>query len=124
MEGGKIIEQGPVLDVLTAPATPTAQRFFVSDFIDPEWFSGGKRIFRAIFIGNAARKSFINDVVKRFEIDISILSGNIESVGGTMVGNLILEIAGEAGILEEVLRFFHDNNVKISEIATQEVQIV
>jgi len=116
MEGGKIIEQGPVLDVLTAPMTPTGQRFFISDYIDPEWFSGSNRIFRAIFVGDAARKSFINDVIKRFDIDISILSGNIESVGGTMVGNLILEISGKDEILEEVQQFFHDNNVKISEL--------
>jgi len=118
MEGGKIIEQGPVLDVLTAPATPTAKRFFVNDYIDPGWFGGSKRIFRAIFIGEAARKSFINDVIKRFDIELSILSGNIESVGGTMVGNLVLEISGSGEILEQVQQYFHDNNVKMQELAS------
>jgi len=119
MEDGEIIEQGPVLEVLTSPATPTAKRFFSKDYVDAAWFSEAqteRRIFRAIFIGEAARKSFIHDVIRKFDIELSILSGNIESVGGTMVGNLILEIAGRDGILQEVQQYFHDNNVSIEEL--------
>jgi len=116
MEGGKIIEQGPVLDVLTTPATPTAKRFFVSDYMDPDWFCNNSRIFRAIFIGEAARKSFINDVIRRFDIELSILSGNIESVSGTMVGNLVLEIIGEDAEIKQMQQYFYDNNVKINEL--------
>jgi len=119
MEGGRIIEQGPVLDVLTEPQTPTAKRFFVNDHMDPSWFGNNSRIFRAIFIGETARKSFINDVVRRFDIELSILSGHIESVGGTMVGNLILEIVGNSEILNEVQQYFHDNNVGISEVTSK-----
>ena len=111
MEDGEIIEQGPVLDVLTAPKTPTARRFFSKDYVDAAWFGQSSMIFRAIFIGEAARKSFIHDVIRKFDIELSILSGNIESVGGTMVGSLILEITGTEEILAQVQQYFHDNNV-------------
>ena len=119
MEDGEIIEQGPVLDVLTSPKTPTAKRFFSKDYVDTAWFGEtqtDRRIFRAIFIGNAARKSFIHDVIRKFDVELSILSGNIESVGGTMVGSLILEITGTDEILLAVRQFFHDNNVGIEEL--------
>jgi len=116
MEDGKIIEQGPVLDVLTAPTTPTAKRFFANDYVDAAWFSDTRRIFHAIFIGEAARKSFIHDVIRQFDIELSILSGNIESVGGTMVGSLVLEITGSDKVLEQVQQHFHDNGVRISEV--------
>jgi len=151
MEGGEIIEQGPVLTVLTAPKTPTARRFFSKDYVDTGWlaekpdrqysdtYSLGqaekphdasvittpnqtdqeqgchnanyRRIFRAIFIGEAARKSFIHDVIRQFDVELSILSGNIENVGGTMVGSLILEITGQDEILAQVQDYFRDNNV-------------
>ena len=120
MEDGEIIEQGPVLDVLTIPKTPTARRFFSKDYVDAAWFGDTqteRRIFRAIFLGQAARKSFIHDVIRKFNIELSILSGNIESVGGTMVGSLILEITGADEILQELKQFFHDNNVGIEELS-------
>jgi len=116
MEGGKIIEQGPVLDVITAPVTPTARRFFLSEYVDPAWFNESTRIFRATFLGEATRTSFIHDVIRQFDIKLSILSGNIEHVSNTMVGNLILEITCKDDILEEIKQYFQDNNVGISEL--------
>jgi len=120
MEDGEIIEQGPVLEVLTAPATPTARRFFSKDYVDDAWLSEElpkRRIYRAVFIGEAARKSFIHDVIRRFDIELSILSGNIENVGGTMVGSLILEINGQDEILEQVQQYFSDNGVGLEELS-------
>ena len=115
MEDGHIIEQGPVLEVLTAPQTPTAKRFFSKDYVDATWLSQ-KRIFKAVFIGEAARKSFIHDVIRRFDIELSILSGNIESVSGTMVGSLILEITGAETVIGEVQEYLHKNNVSLKEL--------
>ena len=122
MEDGEIIEQGPVLDVLTTPKTPTAKRFFSKDYVDSAWFGDdttGRRIFRAIFIGDAARKSFIHDVIRKFDVELSILSGNIESVGGTMVGSLILEITGTDEVLQQVRQFFRESNVGVEELTRE-----
>ena len=122
MEGGKIIEEGRVLDVLTNPQTDTARRFFSNEFVDENWMKdttpAGKSsiICRAIFIDKAARRPFINDVVRRYDIEISILSGNIESVGGTMVGSLVLELSGGETAVAEALKYFADNGVKIEEV--------
>jgi len=121
MEDGEIIEQGPVLEVLTAPVTPTAQRFFSKEYVDAAWLDESlpkRRIFKAVFIGEAARKSFIHDVIRQFEIELSILSGNIENVGGTMVGSLIIEITGKECIIEQVQQFFDENGVGLSPLET------
>jgi len=127
MEGGKIIEQGRVLDVLTSPQTDTAKRFFSKEYVDGDWLNDtapqGKSstICRAIFIDKCARRPFINDVVRKFDIELSILSGNIESVGGTMVGSLVLEINGAEETVAEALKYFTDNGVKI-EVLPMQVQ--
>jgi len=119
MEGGEIIEMGPVIEVLTAPKTDTAKRFFSKDYVDDAWFTGAlpkRRIFRAVFIGEAARKSFIHDVIRKFDIELSILSGNIENVGGTMVGSLILEITGDDAVLLQARGYFNECGVGLEEL--------
>ena len=116
MEDGKIIEQGPVLEVLTAPKTPTAKRFFSKDYVDAAWLKGARHIYRALFIGEAARTSFIHDVIRKFDVELSILSGNIEAVGGTMVGSLIIEIVGDDAVLADVMQYFNDNGVGLEEL--------
>jgi len=116
MEDGKIIEEGQVLDVLTSPRTDTGKRFFASALPDKDWMESTKnngKICRAIFIDKCARRPFINDVIRKFDIELSILSGNIESVGGTMVGSLVLELIGEDNIVDDALQFFVENGVGI-----------
>ncbi|MCL2605424.1 MAG: ATP-binding cassette domain-containing protein [Defluviitaleaceae bacterium] len=122
MEGGEIIEQGKVIDVLTAPQTDTARRFFAKDYSSEGWYKAvqerklGHHIFRALFIGESARRSFIHDVIRKFDIELSILSGSIETVSGTTVGSLILEITGDEPILEETMAFFRENGVEIEPV--------
>jgi len=121
MEGGKIIEQGTVLEVLTEPKTATARRFFSQEYVDETWMKETSDaqgfICRAVFIDTCARRPFINDVIRKFDIELSILSGNIESVGGTMVGSLVLELIGEEETVKEALKYFNDNGVKIEEVS-------
>jgi D-methionine transport system ATP-binding protein len=115
MEQGEIIEQGRVIDVLTQPRTDTARRFFAKDYSGEAWFKN-PHVFRALFIGESARKSFIHDVIRKFDIELSILSGSIESVSGTMVGSLILEITGEDTVMAQALAYFRENGVEIENV--------
>jgi len=122
MEGGEIIEMGEVLNVLTAPKTDTAKRFFSQEYVNEEWLKEttptgrSSKICRAVFIDKCARRPFINDVVRKFDIELSILSGNIESVGGTMVGSLVLEIIGTEDSVTETLNYFTKNGVNVEVI--------
>jgi D-methionine transport system ATP-binding protein len=123
MEDGDIIERGTVLDVLTNPQTPTAKRFFSKEYVDKAWLAAtapyGKNstICRAVFIGDVARQGFIHDVSREFDVELSILSGNIENVGGTMVGSLILELIGEEETLAAAMDFFAKNGVGLEVIS-------
>jgi len=122
MEDGQIIESGKVIDVLTNPQTDTTRRFFSKEYVDDEWLRAttppghSSQICRAVFIDKCARRPFINDVVRRFNIEISILSGNIESVGGTMVGSLVLEMIGTSEDLTHAHSYFTENGVRIEVI--------
>lgn len=132
MEDGDIIEKGTVLDVLTTPQTDTARRFFSQEYVDESWLRSVKpplsnveagtpgelkrRICRAVFIDECARRPFITDVARKFNVELSILSGNIENVGGTMVGFLVLEIVGTEGTMADTLEYFANAGIKIEVI--------
>lgn len=124
MEGGRIIEEGRVLDVLTSPTTDTAKRFFSHEYVDEDWFKNAavkqdnsvSKICRAVFIDQNARRPFINNVVRQFDIALSVLSGNIESIGGTMVGSLVLELIGSDEAVADALEYFTKNGVGIEVI--------
>jgi len=122
MEDGRIIENGKVIDVLTNPQTDTTRRFFSKEYVDDEWLRAttppghSSQICRAVFIDKCARRPFINDVVRRFDIEISILSGNIENVGGTMVGSLVLEMIGTDDDLTRAHSYFIESGVRIEVI--------
>jgi len=122
MENGEIIECGTVLDVLTKPKTDMAKRFFSKEYVCAEWLEAttpkgrSSKICRAVFIGSAARHSFVTDVVRKYDIEMSILSGNIENVGGHMVGSLILEIIGKDEAIENTMQYFAETGVEIEVI--------
>jgi D-methionine transport system ATP-binding protein len=122
MEGGKIIEMGKVLDVLTNPQTDTAKRFFLKEYVNENWLvdttpkDQSSKICSATFKDDSARRPFINDVIRKFDIELSILSGNIESVGGTMVGSLVLEIIGREETVASALNYFTNSGVRVEVI--------
>ena len=122
MEGGDIIEEGTVLQVLTEPKTDTAHRFFSQEYVDEQWLKEttpegrSSKICRAVFIDECARRPFITDVARQFNTELSILSGNIENVGGTMVGSLVLEVIGTEDMVNQTLDYFAKNGVKVEVI--------
>lgn len=122
MEGGEIIECGKVLDVLTNPQTETAKRFFSNEYVRSEWLKDStpegqsSKICKAVFIGKTARKPLITHIARRYDVELSILSGNIENVGGVMVGSLVLEIIGLDDSVDKALKHFADHGVGIEVI--------
>ena len=122
MEDGKIIEEGPVLQVVTAPKTDTAKRFFSKEYVDASWLEAttpqghSSKICRAVFIGDVARESIMSDVIRKYDIELSVLSGNIESVGGIMLGSLIIEIIGTDDRVARAIDYFRTHGIGLEVI--------
>jgi len=126
MEDGEIIELGRVIDVLTAPKTDTARRFFAKSYLAGIGkLAGGldanEKIVKATFVGESALKPFISDVIRKFDVEISILSGGIEPVGGIPVGALILKISGINEALESSIQYIRNSGVGIEVITDEAV---
>lgn len=121
MENGEVIEENTVENLFRDPKTKTAQTFIDSlqgniqeEIISPKDFKG--KIIRLSFLGDSAKKPIVSKVIKNFEIDINILSGNINKLQLSNVGHLILELIGEDIEINKAISFLQNENVHVEVI--------
>jgi D-methionine transport system ATP-binding protein len=117
IEDGQIIEQGTVLDLFTNPKSSTT-REFISAIINyqlPDFLAGidfsaqpvpdSNLVLRLSFIGGVAEQPIIAGLIRQFNVNISVLSGNIDHIGLTTFGTLIIELSGETANIQKALKY-------------------
>ncbi len=121
MEDGEIVEVNTVEDLFREPKTKTAHKFINSmhtsveeEIINPEDFKG--KIARLSFVGNTARDPIVSQVIRRFNININILSGNINKLQTSSVGHLIVEFTGDEEEVNKALAYLKNQDVTVEVI--------
>lgn len=124
IENGEIIEEGPMIDVFTNPQHPTTKEFTKSVInaelpemvkqmqLTPEYAEGSKLIARLSFIGNSAGEPIVSGMVKKFDVDVSILYGNIDQLKDMPFGTLIIEVSGTKAGIHNALDYLRAQNLK------------
>jgi D-methionine transport system ATP-binding protein len=128
LEGGLIIEQGPVLNVFTKPQATTTRQF-ISSIINhnlPDFFAdielspaptlSSNLIVRLSFVGHSTEEPVISEMIQRFKIDVSILYGNMDHIQATPFGTLLIELAGEQHLLQQALHYLQTRQLGIEVI--------
>lgn len=128
IEDGLIIEEGSILDIFTKPQQPTT-REFISSIINhdlPDIFSDmtfspipaadSNLILRLSFIGHSAEEPIIASMIRRFNVDASILYGNIDHIQQTPFGTLIIELSGDQAGIQHSLNYLQAKELGIEVI--------
>lgn len=127
MENGEIVEKGNVDEVFFNPKTDITKRLIESmhnddieelDITNTE----NSKLFKLTFIGESSKKPIISTIAKDFNVEINILSGNIDKLISTSVGNLTIQINGNQEEINKSINFLNKNNVK-AEVITNERNI-
>lgn len=121
MSQGKIIEDGRLLDVFTDPASletrdflePRKQALDLKNILD---LGVNRSYARISYVGDLAGQAFISRASRIFNIDISILFGQIEILDGTPLGQLIVGLKGEDQDLVQGLEYFRKNGIEVEVI--------
>ncbi|WP_365363211.1 methionine ABC transporter ATP-binding protein [uncultured Phascolarctobacterium sp.] len=128
IENGVIIEEGSMVDVFTDPQQPTTKDFvksinnvelpalLQSSAISDTYQEGSKLIVRLSFIGNSAGDPIVSGMVKKFDVDINIIYGNIDSLKDLPFGTLVIEVSGTAGGIKKALQYLHEQQLKVEVI--------
>ncbi|MDR3566122.1 MAG: methionine ABC transporter ATP-binding protein [Negativicutes bacterium] len=125
IEDGRIIEQGSVLDLFTAPQSATTREFirtiinydlpdfFADTVFSPQPLPDSSLVLRLSFIGQTAEEPIIAELIRRYNVDANILYGNIDHIGSTLFGTLILELTGQPNDINNALNHLQTRELGI-----------
>ncbi len=122
MESGNVIEQGSVHNMLVDPKTEIAKTFFGRVDINTEnkvykdAIKTDGVLISAIFDGDNSVDPFISRMIKDYDIEASILLGNIEDINNSLIGHLVLKLEGESDRIEKSIEYLRSQNIKVEVI--------
>jgi D-methionine transport system ATP-binding protein len=107
IDGGQIIEEGAVYNVFARPQTATARSFVASvtgsgvpadlaGALSALPSEGGRAVLRVVLTGEHATAPLISRLARSGDIDVQILSGQVDRIGGAAFGNLLLAVPAPA----------------------------
>lgn len=122
MEAGKVVEEGPVLEVFKKPKQKVTKRF-VSEVTEPEEtkvtseqilkkYPNGK-VIQLTFVGDDAGQPLITELIRKFDINVNILQGKVSQTQTGSYGTLFIHIDGSANELDQALSYIHDRHVGV-----------
>lgn len=127
LEGGRIVEEGSTFDVFATPRHEVTRRFVssVTGSDAPDWLlaklqpiepPGGSAVLRITFKGSDASQPLLSHLARKLDIDINILSGQVEMIADHPFGTLIVSLKASPDILREVIAQLSANNNLVEQL--------
>ena len=121
---GELVEQGRVGDIFAHPKTELAKAFIRStlDLSVPEDYQlrmtprpvkGSYPLIRLEFTGDSVDAPLISQVAREFNLDISILSSNMDYAGGVKFGLMLAEFFGTQTAIDNAITFLRDHKLNV-----------
>ncbi|GCE30519.1 methionine import ATP-binding protein MetN [Dictyobacter alpinus] len=109
LEAGKVVEQGRVSDLAAQPDSRLARSLFPR----PQSYAAqpGARVLTISFAGESADEPVLSNVIRQFDVDVNILSGNIEKFGEQRIGQLQAEFVG--GQFDAALNYLRNLGLRV-----------
>ncbi|MDD0814530.1 methionine ABC transporter ATP-binding protein [Curvibacter sp. HBC28] len=131
IDGGRIVECGPVLEVFSRPQHATT-RSLIEDVVPqslPEAVlarvqaqlqqspDASARLLRLVFAGAQGEQALLSDVIRRFNLDLNILHGQVDEVQGQPFGSLSVLARGDAGAVAQAVAQWRQAGVGVEELS-------
>ncbi|WP_145490974.1 methionine ABC transporter ATP-binding protein MetN [Yersinia rohdei] len=121
---GQLIEKDSVSEVFSHPKTPLAQQFIQSTLhldipedyalrMTQEPSTDRVPLLKLEFTGKSVDAPLISQAVRRFNIDIGILSSQMDYAGGVKFGVMLAELHGDNQDGLAAIKFLQDHHVKV-----------
>ena len=123
LEKGKIAECGLVSDIFINPKTDIAKSFFDSvdvkleNDIYQKALDGKGIVIKAIFIGEKSTAPYISRMISTYNVEVSILLGNIQHMDDNLVGTLVIKITGADEDIKKSIEYLKQNEVIVEEVS-------
>jgi len=126
MEKGRVVEQGTVYDVFSAPEANITRKFVdsssglgrINKLIEEhaEILAGGGTLIRLTYNKDSVGSALMSEVSRRYGVNMNILLGSLELLQGSPLGGLIVLVEGSMDARRSAIHFLSENNVIVEVI--------
>ncbi|MDO5708347.1 MAG: methionine ABC transporter ATP-binding protein [Andreesenia angusta] len=116
MENGSIIEEGRVEEVFSNPKTDIAKNFVFG--IKPDLKSRmvfpktpNSVVIKISYVGESSQKPVVSRLIKEYDIDVNIVSGDIDQLMSTSVGHLVIQMLGDDDNIAKAIDALKEQNI-------------
>jgi D-methionine transport system ATP-binding protein len=124
LEEGRIVESDEVARVFARPQMAITRELIgivtigeleqlLGSAIVPEPAQGRPALVRLAFAGSSAREPVLSSLVRRFAVELNIVSGTIERLHGASFGTLVCELTAELAVLGNAVAFLTEQDVGV-----------
>ncbi|GHC67509.1 methionine import ATP-binding protein MetN [Limoniibacter endophyticus] len=120
MEAGRVVEEGPVLEVFSRPKQEITRRFVrqieradeaIPAFEPPIYATGEGAFVRLVYDGRRAQEPVLAQAIQKFALGINVVHGQLNKTRDGSFGELYVHIPAQGEALEAVLSFVRDAGV-------------
>lgn len=126
MEAGKIVEVGKVIDVFKQPEQAITKEFIQQDTQTEQHLETMEELkekypeqtfLKLLFLGSSAKQPVISQVIRKFDVDINIVQGEINQTQTGAYGTLYIQIDGKAEEVKEAIRYLKDHQIEVEVVS-------
>ena len=123
MEQGKVIETGSTLEIFSQPQHPTTKNFIQTvlqqqlpvNILNNLENQNHKSIYSLQFLGTSAQETVVQAAIKQFDVSVNILFANMTEINGSVIGQMFIQLLGDADNIRQTIEFFERNGVKVEQ---------
>jgi len=130
IEGGRVKEEGKVLDLFSNPKSDVTKQFVaqssgiekVYELIEQNApivsLDEDEILLRLTYPGEATNDALIYQLTKEFDLKTNIIFGDIGIIKGIAIGTLVVSCCGKQGNREEAIEYIKAQGVKVEVMKT------
>ena len=120
MSDGQIIEKGETKEIFLNPKTELAKEFVqnisheefrTEEEIKSREENNGKLRLSLKYNEEQVNESYITKIIRKYDVEVNILSGFIDKVGDIIVGNLLIEISASEEKAKDIIEWLKENKI-------------
>ena len=120
MSDGQIIEKGETKEIFLNPKTELAKEFVqnisheefrTEEEIKSREENNGKLRLSLKYNEEQVNESYITKIIRKYDVEVNILSGFIDKVGDIIVGNLLIEISANEEKAKDIIEWLKENKL-------------
>ncbi|WP_104717917.1 methionine ABC transporter ATP-binding protein [Helicobacter trogontum] len=119
MSNGEIVEEGRVEQIFANPKHEVTKELisFLPALSQEEILQKShKSAYKISFVGEYIHEPLIAEIIKKFNVDVNILAGNIEALATAEVGHLIVDFGDDLEARERAIKYLRSKGLIVESL--------